>query len=64
MMDSGGFLHSGDKLRNAVKWICEALGEGRDRKEVLIEAEFKFDLNPLECEFLNSKFLCENTEKN
>jgi len=53
----------GDKLRNAVRWICEILSEdpNKDRKTIIYEAEIKFDLSPKECDFLNRKFIKETS---
>lgn len=47
-----------DKLKKAVCWISETVQEHpeKSRKEVITEAELRFDLTPRECEFLNSNF--------
>ncbi len=52
-------LPEGDKLRKAVKWLSQMVKEYPDksRKEIILEAEVKFDLSPKECEFLQRKFL-------
>ncbi len=49
----------GEKLRMAIKWISETCKENpeRRRKEIIQEAEMRFDLSPRECEFLNEKFV-------
>ena len=47
-----------EKLRKAISWISEETlaHPGKERSKILKEAELRFDLNPLECEFLDSKF--------
>ena len=47
-----------NKLKKAVCWIGETLQEHpeKSRKEIILEAELRFDLTPRECEFLNSNF--------
>jgi len=49
---------SQDKMRKVLRWVGEELGERpeKTRKQVFEEAEFKFDLSPQECEFLNKHF--------
>ena len=50
----------GESIRRAVKWISEVIKEDpyKDRREIIHEAELRFDLSPAECEFLNEKFIC------
>ena len=57
-MSTEELLPEGEKLRKAVKWFSEMIKEHpeRSRKDILMEAEIKFDLSPKECEFLNKKF--------
>jgi hypothetical protein len=52
----------GDKLRSAVRWISEVCQDQpeRSRREIIYEAEERFDLSPKECEFLNEKFICDD----
>jgi hypothetical protein len=53
---------SGERLRSAVRWIsevCQGQPE-KSRKEIIFEAEERFDLSPKECEFLNEKFISKN----
>ena len=47
----------GERIRKAVRWIVEILKEEEDksRQEVIEEAEKRFDLSPLECDFLERK---------
>jgi len=55
MSDSDQLRPSGEKLRQAVKWIGEKAKANPKAKriEILREAELRFDLTPLECEFLD-----------
>jgi hypothetical protein len=47
----------GEKMRKAVRWLCETLRDqpGKDRMAVIREAEVRFDLSPLEANFLSEK---------
>jgi hypothetical protein len=58
-MGTEDLLPEGDKLRKAVKWLSDMVKEypEKTRKEIILEAEVKFDLSPKECEFLQKKFL-------
>ncbi|HID97902.1 MAG TPA: hypothetical protein EYP57_06920 [Thermodesulfobacteriaceae bacterium] len=49
----------GENLRKAIKWISEMVQvhPERGRKEIIYEAEIRFDLSPKECQFLNEKFI-------
>jgi hypothetical protein len=44
----------GENLRKAVKWISEAVKyeKGKSRAELIQEACLKFDLTPMEAEYL------------
>lgn len=48
---------AGERMRRVIMWISETVKENprRSRKNILREAEIKFDLSPLECEFLDSR---------
>lgn len=50
---------SGDKIRCALRWICEELAAHPDKKRnnVILDAEVRFDLSPLECQFLQDKLI-------
>lgn len=54
----------GNKVKNALKWVSEELRNAphKSRAQLLGEAELRFDLSPLECEFLDRNF-CEQGEK-
>jgi len=47
-----------EKLRQAVRWISDETQEHpeKKRKDILREAELRFDLTPAECKFLDEKF--------
>jgi len=48
----------GDNLRNAVVWITEELNSTeRDRIKVVNEAIFRFDLNPLQSDFIMNLYI-------
>lgn len=48
----------GDKIRKAVKWLSEAVLSQPDasRRQLLEQAEIRFNLSPRECEFLDCNF--------
>ena len=52
-------LPEGEKLRKAVKWLSDMVKEHpeKSRKEIILDAEVRFDLSPKECEFLQKRFL-------
>ena len=45
-------------LQKAVGWISEIVQEHpeKERKKILKDAQIRFDLTPVECEFLRKKF--------
>ena len=51
----------GDKMKKVLRWVCDVLQEHPEKKriEVFREAEIRFDLSPLECEFLDKHFAKE-----
>ena len=53
-----------EKLRKAVSWVSEETLARPDkaRTKILKEAELRFDLTPLECDFLDRKFSDEGVE--
>ena len=57
MADTNKVTPKGDKIRKAVAWVADTLTQypERTRKEVLREAETRFDLNPKECRFLEQE---------
>ena len=58
-MSTEQLLPEGESIRNAVKWISEITKEypEKSRKEIIYEAELRFDLSPKECDFLFRKFV-------
>ena len=52
-------LPEGENLRKAVKWLSDMVKEypERSRREIILDAEVRFDLSPKECEFLQKRFL-------
>ncbi len=57
MADTECVTPHGERLRKAVVWVSEVLREKpeRDRREVIREAEVRFDLTPKECRFLDQE---------
>ena len=53
-----------DSIRDAVKFISDELRDNptADRLKLIDEASKRFDLNPLQEEFLTSRFLTESKE--
>ena len=58
MGEAEDLLPAGDKIRKAVRWMCEVLEAHPEKKRMAVirEAEVRFDLSPKECRFLDSKF--------
>lgn len=56
-------MPEGERIRKAVRWISETCGEKKEktRAAIIKEAEIRFDLTPLECEFLDRHF-CEGND--
>ncbi|CAK8712883.1 MAG: hypothetical protein CDV28_1703 [Candidatus Electronema aureum] len=57
-MPSTNLLTTSTSLQKAIAWIGETMQQHPDRQpaEVIAEAELRFDLTPLECEFLHRQF--------
>ncbi len=57
MPETEAVTPEGERIRKAVRWICETVAEHpeRDRKSIVQEAEIRFDLTPRECEFVHAK---------
>ena len=53
-------MPQGEDLRKAVKWISENLEENPEQRltKLIAEAVFRFDLSPLEGDFL-ANFFCK-----
>ncbi len=54
----------GEKIRNAVRWVCDMLGTypEKSRQQLIREAEIRFDLSPSECDFLDRKLVSTSNE--
>jgi len=54
-----GIQPTGEDLRKAVKWVSDErkYNPGKELKAVIQEACVKFDLSPLDADFLLSKLL-------
>ena len=52
-------------MKKVIWWVCEEMKEHPEKKRDVLyqEAEIRFDLSPLECEFLNSHFTKEANKK-
>ncbi|MEW6288734.1 MAG: hypothetical protein AB1545_02645 [Thermodesulfobacteriota bacterium] len=50
-------------MKKVLRWVCEVLAEHPEKKraDVFHEAQLRFDLSPLECEFLNTHFAKEDS---
>lgn len=48
----------GEKMKKAIRWMSDTLltHPDKNRREVIREAEIRFDLSPVECEFLDKNF--------
>ena len=57
MSDVEKLKPAGEKMRRVILWISETVRTypQKNRLDILREAEIKFDLSPLECEFIESK---------
>lgn len=57
-MSTEQLMPQGESIRMAVRWMSEIFKENpeKSRKEVILDAELRFDLSPKECEFLYRKF--------
>ncbi len=61
-MDGQSPLHGkSTSLKKALTWMAETLAEHPEKKRIIVlrEAELRFDLTPLECEFLDTHFSAE-----
>ncbi len=58
MGDTNSIQGFSANLKKAVCWIGETVQEHpeKSRRDIINEAELRFDLTPRECEFLNTKF--------
>ncbi len=51
----------GEKLRKTIKWISETQLDHPEikRREIIQQAQIRFNLSPKDCEFLNKNFSSE-----
>jgi hypothetical protein len=64
MSDHSPLTTPSNNLKKAITWLAETVQDHpqRSRKDVLRAAELRFDLTPLECNFLDKNF-CEVTKQ-
>ena len=57
-MGNDNVVASSTNLQKAVCWIGEIMQEHpeKERKQVLKDAQMRFDLTPVECEFVTKNF--------
>lgn len=55
----------GDKMKKVLCWVTETLKDHPEKKRdaVFKDAQIRFDLSPMECEFLNKHFVPEACDK-
>ncbi len=48
----------GDKMKRAIRWLSETVQQHphRSRRQIIEEAQIRFDLSPAECTFLEKNF--------
>jgi hypothetical protein len=46
----------GEEIRKAIKWISDNLNEGKKKSKLIEEAAVKFDLSPVQTDFLVNFF--------
>ena len=58
MSDQSPLRTQSDNLKKALQWMAETLEHHPEKKRAtaLCEAQIRFDLNPLECAFLDKHF--------
>lgn len=54
---------AGDRIKKAINHFCELLESApqKSRLELLHQVELRYDLSPMECEFLNNHLAQEKT---
>ena len=55
---------SGDRMKKTLCWISEMLREhpGKNRQQIISDAEIRFDLSPKECDFIDRKLRTDSVE--
>ena len=58
MSDRSPLSCQSENLKRALLWVADTLRDHpeKERLAVLHEAQLRYDLTPLECEFLNKNF--------
>jgi len=58
MGETNSIMPTSANLKKAICWLSDMVQDQPDlkRKEVIQQAEIRFDLTPRECEFLNANF--------
>lgn len=48
----------GDKMKRAIRWLSETVQNcpAKTRRQIIEEAQIRFDLSPAECDFLDKNF--------
>ena len=48
----------GDKMKRAIRWLSETVQQcpTKSRRQIIEEAQIRFDLSPAECAFLEKNF--------
>jgi hypothetical protein len=64
MSSTDQILPSGDKMKKTLCWISDMLKEhpGKNRQQIISEAEIRFDLSPKECDFIDRKLRDNSVE--
>ena len=64
MSSVNDILPSGDKMKKTLCWISEMIKTHPDktRKQIISEAEIRFDLSPKECDFIDRKLMTGSEE--
>lgn len=65
MSNPDGIHPPGERVKRALIWLGEATETHpeRTRRQLLEQAEIRFNLTPRECEFLNQNFGEESEER-
>lgn len=55
----------GDKMKRAIRWLSETVQQcpAKPRRQIIEEAQIRFDLSPAECAFLEKNFNGQPTSR-
>jgi hypothetical protein len=58
MGDAETLQPTGDKMKRAIRWLSETVQNcpTKSRRQIIEEAQVRFDLSPAECAFLEKNF--------